>query len=54
MREDRDGARAARLAEINGEIGRRRAALGRGETVRPAGERVRLQAKPGQRQKTRA
>jgi len=52
--EDHDEARAGRLAEFNGEIGRRLAALDRGETVKPAEARARLQAKSEQRRKTRS
>ena len=52
--EDHDGARAARLTKFNGEIGRRLAALDRGETVKPDEARARLQAKSGQRRKTRS
>jgi len=52
--EDHDEARAARLAEFNGEIGRRLAVLDRGETVQPADARARLQAKSEHRRKTRS
>lgn len=43
--EEHDAARAVQLAEFNGEIGRRLAALDRGEIVTPAHARARLQAK---------
>ena len=52
--EDHDEARAVRLAEFNGEIGRRLAALDRGETVKPDEARARLQTKSEQRRKTRS
>jgi antitoxin ParD1/3/4 len=52
--EDHDAARAAQLAEFHGELGRRLAALDRGESVDPATARARLQRKSGQRRKTRA
>ena len=51
--EEHHAARAAQLAEFNGEIGRRLAALDRGETVKPAVARARLQARSEQRRKTR-
>jgi antitoxin ParD1/3/4 len=52
--EEHDEARAARLAEFSGEIGRRLAALDRGETVKPDEARARLQAKSDERRKTRS
>jgi len=52
--EDHDEERTARLGEFNGEIGRRLAALDRGETVEPAEARARLQAKSDQRRKPRS
>jgi antitoxin ParD1/3/4 len=52
--EDHDEARAAQLAEFSGEIGRRLTALDRGEIVKPADARARLQAKSEQRRKMRA
>ena len=52
--EEHDQARTAQLAEFNGEIGRRLAALDRGETVKPAEARARLQRKSEQRRKPRA
>ena len=52
--EERDDARAARLAEFNRELGRRLASLDRRETVSPAEARVRLGRKSEQRRKTRA
>ncbi len=52
--EEHDSARAAQLAEFNGELGRRLASLDRGETVDPAETRVRLQRKSGERRKSRA
>jgi len=52
--EEHDLARAAQLAEFNGELGRRLAALDRGERVDPAETRVRLQRKSEQRRKPRA
>jgi antitoxin ParD1/3/4 len=50
--EDHDQVRAAQLAEFNGEIGRRLAALDRGVNVKPAEARARLHAKSEQRRKT--
>ena len=47
--EDHDEERAAQLAEFNGEIGRRLGVLDRGETVKPAEARARLQVKSEQR-----
>ena len=52
--EDHDEARAARLAEFNGEIGRRLAALDSGDTVKPTEARARLQAKSEQRRTARS
>lgn len=52
--EEHDSARAAQLAEFNGELGRRLASLDRGETVNPAESRARLQRKSGERRKSRA
>ena len=49
--EEHDEARAAQLAEFNGELGRRLAALDRGESVKPAEARARLRAKSKQHQK---
>ena len=51
--EEHDAARAVQLAEFNGEIGRRLAALDRGENVTPAEARARLQAKSERRGKSR-
>ena len=47
--EEHDQARAVRLAEFNGELGRRLAALDRGEVVKPTEARARLQAKSKER-----
>jgi antitoxin ParD1/3/4 len=52
--EEHDSARAAQLAEFNGELGRRLAALDRGEIVDPADARVRLQRRSEQRRKRSA
>jgi antitoxin ParD1/3/4 len=52
--EEHDSARAAQLAEFNEELGRRLAALDRGETVKPVTSRARLQRKSEERRKTRA
>jgi antitoxin ParD1/3/4 len=52
--EEHDSARAAQLADFNGELGRRLAALDRGEVVEPAAARARLQRKSDQRRKPRA
>lgn len=49
--EEHDAARAAQLAEFNGELGRRLASLDRGETVDPAQTRARLQRKSAERRK---
>ncbi len=48
-----DDARAAQLAEFNGELGRRLASLDHGETVGPTEARARLQRKSDQRRKPR-
>ena len=52
--EDHDEARAAQLAEFNGEIGRRLTAFDRGDAIKPAEARARLQDKSQQRRKSRA
>lgn len=52
--EEHDSARATQLAEFNQELGRRLAALDRGEVVDPAAVRARLQRKSAQRQNPRA
>lgn len=52
--EEHDAARAAQLAEFNGELGRRLAALDRGESLNPAEARARLQRKSEQHRKPRA
>ena len=52
--EEHDSARAAQLAEFNGELGRRLASLGRGETVDPVESRARLRRKSAERRKPRA
>ena len=52
--EEHDSARAAQLAEFKGELGRRLAALDRGEIVDPAEARARLQRKSEQRRKRSA
>src|ERR1700688_4266910 len=52
--EEHDQARAAQLAEFNGEIVRRLADLDRGKTVDPIEARARLQRKSGQRPKPSA
>ena len=52
--EEHDSARAARLGDFNGELGRRLAAMDRGEVVDPAAARSRLQRKSEQRRKPRA
>lgn len=49
-----DSARAAQLAAFNEELGRRLAALDRGDVVDPAATRARLQRKSEQRRKPRA
>lgn len=50
--EEHDAARAAQLAEFNGELGRRLAALDRGEKVDPALARARLERKSAHRRKS--
>jgi antitoxin ParD1/3/4 len=52
--EEYDCARAAQLAEFNGELGRRLASLDRGETIDPAAARARLQRKSAERRKLKA
>lgn len=52
--EEYDQARAAQLAEFNGELGRRLASLDRGEQVDPAVARARLHKKSEQRRKSPA
>ena len=52
--EEHDSARATQLAEFNEELGRRLAALDRGEAVDPAVARARLHRKSGERRKPRA
>ena len=52
--EEHDSARAARLAEFNGELSRRLASLDRCETVSPVEARARLQRKSTERRKPRA
>jgi|HubBroStandDraft_1064217.scaffolds.fasta_scaffold92550_3 antitoxin ParD1/3/4 len=51
--EEHDSARAAQLTEFNQELGRRLAALDRGEVVDPAAARARVQRKSEQRRKLR-
>ena len=51
--EEHDQARAAQLAELNHEVGRRLASLDRGETVGPAEARARLRRKSAQSRKPR-
>lgn len=51
--EEHDSARAAKLAEFNGELGRRLASLDQGKTVKPAESRARLERKSGERRKPR-
>lgn len=51
--EEYDDARAAQLAEFNGELGRRLASLDRGEAVAQAEARARLHRKSEQRRKPR-
>ena len=52
--EEHEAARAAQLAEFNGELGRRLAALDRGETINPATARADLKQRSEQRRKPRA
>jgi antitoxin ParD1/3/4 len=52
--EERDLSRAAQLAEFNAEVGRRLAALDRGETADPAEVRARLRRKSQQRPRSGA
>ena len=52
--EEHDSARAAQLAEFNGELGKRLASLDRGESVDPAEARARLRRKSTERRKPRA
>jgi antitoxin ParD1/3/4 len=52
--EEHDSARAAQLAEFNGELDRRLAALDRGEIVDPVEARARVQRKSEQRRKRSA
>ena len=52
--EQLDTARAAQLAEFNGELGRRLASFDRGETIEPSESRARLQRKSNERRKPRA
>jgi len=52
--EEHDSARAAQLDEFNAELGRRLAALDRGEAVAPPEARARLRRKSEQRRKHRA
>lgn len=51
--EERDQTRAVRLAEFEAGIGRRLAALDRGESVGPAEAQARLRRKSEQRRKRR-
>jgi antitoxin ParD1/3/4 len=51
--EEHDSARAAQLAEFNQELGRRLAALDRGEVIDPEEARARLQRKSVERRKLR-
>jgi len=52
--EEHDATRAAQLTDFNRELGRRLAALDRGESLTPAQARARLKRKSAQRRKTRA
>lgn len=52
--EEHDAARATQLSEFNQELGRRLAALDRGETADPIAVRDRLQRKSEHRRKPRA
>jgi antitoxin ParD1/3/4 len=51
--EEHDLARAAQLGEFNKELGRRLAALDRGEQVSPSDALARLQRKSGERRQKR-
>jgi antitoxin ParD1/3/4 len=52
--EEHDQARTVQLAEFNQELGRRLASIDRGEIVKPAEARARLQRKSAQRRKVQA
>jgi antitoxin ParD1/3/4 len=52
--EQHDSVRAAQLSEFSHELGRRLAALDRGEVVDPAAARARLKLKSEQRRNPRA
>jgi antitoxin ParD1/3/4 len=52
--EDQEHVRAAQLGEFNKELGRRLAALDRGEHVRPNEVRARIQRKSEERRKKHA
>jgi antitoxin ParD1/3/4 len=52
--EEHEQARTAQLAEFNRELGRRLAALDRGEQVDPVEARARLQRKSADRRRQRA
>ena len=52
--EEHDQVRAGQLAEFNLELGRRLAAIDRGEIMKPAEARARLQRKSAQRRKPQA
>ena len=52
--EEHDQVRASQLAEFNQELGRRLAALDRGERVDPAQTRARLERKSQERRKARS
>ncbi len=52
--EEQDSARAGQLAELDEELGRRLAALDRGETVHPEVTRERLRRRSEERRKTSA
>jgi len=52
--EEHDRARATQIAEFNQELGRRLASFDRGETVKPAEARARLERKSAQRRKPQA
>ena len=52
--EEHEQGRGAQLTEFNRELGRRLAALDRGEAVNPAEARARLQRKSEQHRKPRA